>query len=81
MHSFEFPDFGPAQDGQTLLLDTCSGVVSLRGWRVDGVVTGAADAVVRARADGVTRGVDSEDWCKDWLLGFMVVCEDEVPNL
>lgn len=81
MHSFEFRDFAPPHDGQTVLLDGCSGVVSLRLRRVDWVVVCTADAAVDAGTDGVTGGVDREDWGEDGLASFMGIREDVVPYL
>jgi len=81
MHSFELRDFGPAQDGQTVALEAFSGVVSPRGRRVEGVVVGTANPAVRGCACGVARGMDGEDGREDWLLGFMIVCEDMIPDL
>lgn len=81
MHSLEFVDFAPPQDGQTLPFETLSGVVSLRGWRVERVIGGAAYTGVDSGSGSVTLGVDSEDGDVDVDPAGEVVCLDEVADL
>ena len=81
MHSFEFRDLPPPQDGQTARDEGFSGVVSLRGRRIEGVIGCAADACVRAGPDSVTLGVDGENWDEPAAPGCVVVCKDMISYL